>query len=305
MKFRLQEPVLALIVANFIWGAASPIFKWSLTNIEPFTLAFLRFLIATIIILPFVLKNLGFEKKDAGKMLLMAFFGTTINISFFFLALQKTSSINAPIIASAGPIFLFLGSTMFLKEKLKAKTIAGGIIGFLGVLVIVLLPIIEKGLDKSFLGNVYLIVATIAAVIHTILIKELAKKYKALTLVFWTFFIATVTFFPLFFWEVQNHGLLTNLDYKGIIGILFGGVLSSAVAYYLFYYAIEKMNVADVGVFAYMDPVVAILIAAPLLGELPDALFVMGTFLIFFGIYVSEGRIPYHPLHKLRKIREP
>lgn len=301
MKLSLHGPIIALIVTNVIWGAASPIFKWSLTNVEPFTLAFLRFFIATIILLPFVLKSLRIEMKDVGKIFLMALFGTTINISFFFLALQKTSSINAPIIASAGPIFLFLGGVLFLNEKLKTKTIVGGLLGFLGVLIIVLMPIIEKGVDGSFLGNILLIFATLAGVVHVILNKELAKKYKALTLVFWTFFIATATFFPLFFWEVQNHGLLTNLDYKGIIGILFGATLSSALAYYLFYYAIEKMNVADVGMFTYMDPIVAILIAAPLLGEFPDALFVMGSFLIFFGIYVSEGRIHYHLLHKFRK----
>lgn len=303
MKLRLNSPVLALILANFIWGAASPIFKWSLTNVQPFTLAFFRFFIATIIILPFVLKDLKIKKKDIIKTFLMAFFGTTINISFFFLALQRTSSINAPIIASAGPIFLFFGSAIFLKEKLKAKTIAGGIIGFLGVLVIILLPIIRKGIDGSFTGNMLLIIATTAAVINTIMLKELAGKYKAVSLTFWTFVVASITFFPLFFLEVEKYGLLTNLDYKGIVGILFGSILSSALAYYLFYYAIEKMNAADVGVFSYMDPVVAILIAGPLLGEFPDSLFVMGSFLIFFGIWVSEGRIHYHLLHKFKKQR--
>ncbi len=301
MNFNKHSPVISLIIANFIWGAASPIFKWSLTNIEPFTLAFLRFFIATIIILPFALKNISIELKDLNKIFLMALFGTTINISLFFLGLEKTSSINAPIIASAGPIFLFIGGFFLLREKLKTKTILGGILGFLGVLTIIFIPIIERGVDGSFVGNLFLVGATLAGVVHVILNKELAKKYNSLTLVFWTFLIATITFFPLFFWETQSKGFLVNLDYKGIIGIIFGALLSSAVAYYLFYYAVEKMDVADVGIFTYMDPVVAILIAAPLLGEIPDALFVMGSFLVFFGIFISEGRIHYHLFQKRTK----
>lgn len=301
MNFNKHSPVISLIIANFIWGAASPIFKWSLTNIEPFTLAFLRFFIATIIILPFALKNISIELKDLNKIFLMALFGTTINISLFFLGLEKTSSINAPIIASAGPIFLFIGGFFLLREKLKTKTILGGILGFFGVLTIIFIPIIERGVDGSFVGNLFLVGATLAGVVHVILNKELAKKYNSLTLVFWTFLIATITFFPLFFWETQSKGFLVNLDYKGIIGIIFGALLSSAVAYYLFYYAVEKMDVADVGIFTYMDPVVAILIAAPLLGEIPDALFVMGSFLVFFGIFISEGRIHYHLFQKRTK----
>ena len=38
-----MNPILALIITNVIWGAASPIFKLALTNIPPFTLAFIRF----------------------------------------------------------------------------------------------------------------------------------------------------------------------------------------------------------------------------------------------------------------------
>ncbi|EKE12839.1 MAG: hypothetical protein ACD_13C00135G0001, partial [uncultured bacterium] len=46
-----QQAILALIVANIIWGAASPIFKLSLQNIPPFTLAFLRFFLGSILLI--------------------------------------------------------------------------------------------------------------------------------------------------------------------------------------------------------------------------------------------------------------
>ena len=102
-----MNPVLALIITNVIWGAASPIFKFALENIPPFTLAFIRFFFAALLVSPLAIMH---RQKTTGTQLLEiclgAFFGISINIAFFFLALPKTNSINAPIIASAQPIFL-------------------------------------------------------------------------------------------------------------------------------------------------------------------------------------------------------
>src|SRR3989337_1766625 len=91
-----QKAILALILANIIWGATPPIFKWSLTNIEPFTLAFLRFFIGALILFPLISGSLEIKRRDWGKLLLLSLFGITINISFFFLGLERAPSINAP-----------------------------------------------------------------------------------------------------------------------------------------------------------------------------------------------------------------
>lgn len=297
-----QKAILALIIANTIWGAAAPIFKWSLENIQPFTLAFLRFGIASVLLLPFINFNkLAIQKKDWWEVFLISFFGITVNISLFFLALKVTSSINAPIIASAAPIFIMLGSMLFLKEHPGPKKIIGGFIGLLGVLLIVLLPVLDKGLDGSVFGNVLLFIATLGSVHHGIVLKKLSKVYEPLPLLFWSFLIGTLTFVPLVIWEVSQVGFLTGLTAKGLVGIYFGAFLSSAAAYYLFYYAMRNLLASEVGLFTYLDPVIAIIIAYPLLGEIPNSTFILGSILVFGGIYIAEGRIHYHPFHRLKR----
>src|SRR3989338_6900538 len=97
---RHRKAILALILANIIWGAASPIFKFSLQNIPPFTLAFIRFYGASLILLVMTYPYLKIERKDWLKMVLLSFFGVTFNISFFFLGLKLAPSINAPFISS-------------------------------------------------------------------------------------------------------------------------------------------------------------------------------------------------------------
>jgi drug/metabolite transporter (DMT)-like permease len=88
-----QKAIVALIIANLIWGAAAPIFKWSLSNIQPFTLAFFRFFIATYLLAPFI-KTATIKKEHFLYLFLAAVSGVTLNISFFFLGLEYSSSVN-------------------------------------------------------------------------------------------------------------------------------------------------------------------------------------------------------------------
>lgn len=293
-----HQAILALIAANIIWGAASPIFKWSLTNIEPFTLAFLRFSLAALIILPFVIRHLTVRKEDRSTLVFLSLAGVTFNISFFFLGLKIAPAINAPIIATAGPLFLLASSSLFLKEKLKTKVIVGTATGFLGVSLIIFRPIAENGLDLAVLGNFLFVLATLTGVIHTVLIKKIIPHYEPMVLTFWAFVIGTVTFLPLFTIEVARFGFLPNLAFPGIVSILFGVLLCSATAYFLYHWSIKQLLAQEVGVFAYLDPIIAIVIAAPLLGEYPTPIYLLGAIFVFLGIFIAQGRLPYHPIQK-------
>lgn len=295
-----QLAVLALITANLIWGAAPPIFKWSLDNVQPFMLAFLRFFLAAIIIFPFVRKKLKINSDDWPVLLFISLIGLSLHIAYFFVGLKLTSSINAPIISSAAPIFIIIGSAIFLHEKPKKKVIQGTIISLIGVLIIILRPLFENGLDSSLIGNIFFLVAMGLSVFYTLLLKEISPKYNPLALTFWIFLISSLSFLPLVFLEANQTNNLLNLDTKGIIGIMFGAILSSTVAYALLTFAIKYISANEVAVFSYVDPIIAIAIAKPLLGENITNTFLIGSILVFLGIFISENRLHYHPIQLLR-----
>ncbi|MCR4276966.1 MAG: DMT family transporter [Candidatus Roizmanbacteria bacterium] len=299
-----MNPVLALIIANVIWGMASPIFKFALTNIPPFTLAFIRFFFAGLIFLPIALnKWQKLTTKQWMEIILVGFFGITINISFFFLGLAKTESINVPIIASSGPVFIYLLSIFFLREKPKLRVLSGMLIALAGVLFIILSPLILDG--KRFVlgaieGNLFILIATFGSVLQTIFGRNILKKISAIQVATINFLFGSLTFLPFIPNELANWDI-SFLNFAGWLGIIFGVFFSSALAYFLFYYGISKLKAQDVGIFTYIDPLAAIIVAAPLLHEYPNMFYILGGILIFGGIYFAEGRIHWHPLHWLRK----
>ena len=300
----VQRGVLALIIANIIWGFASPIFKWSLTNISPFTLAFLRFFIAAILFGIMLRKNLALpikDKKDLKLLIIHAVTGITGNITFFFLGLQLTLAMNVPVIASSQPIMVFLFAYFFLHEKFKFNKVLGMLIGTIGILGIVLEPIYYKGLDGNALGNFLIVIATISGVIGMLTGRTIFQKYNPLVLTFWAFVISAISFLPPAIAEnIQNPTLLASLDIRGIVGIIFGSVFSSALAYGLFAYGLSKIQASEASLFIYIDPIAGTILSYFMLHEPITLPFLIGALLIFAGIFIAEHRIHYHPIHKLR-----
>lgn len=299
MKSKVKLAILALITANIIWGAAFPIYKLTLTNIPPFTFVFLRFFLSAIILLPFVYKNLKIKVKDLITLFLLSFAGITLTISFLNFGLTLSSSINAPIIISASPIILIIGSFFYLKEKLKTKVLIGTLISFSGVLVVVLIPFFERGISGTITGNLFLVFAAIFSVIHALLLKKVLPKYNTLTIVFWSFLIGSIPLLPLIINEYNQTHWVNNLTLPVLAGIAFAVILATVVGHSLYAYGMKYIAANEVGIFSYIDPIATILVAIPLLHETISTPYIIGSILVFLGIIVAEKRLNYHPLHKL------
>lgn len=295
-----QLAILALIANNVIWGAAPPIFKWSLTDIPPFTLAFLRFYLAAVIIFPFIINRLSIKSEDYFKMFILALCGIVINISFFFLGLQRAASIDVSIIASASPIFLIIAGLAFLGEKPKNKVILGTLISLAGVLVIIIRPLLEQNPNHSITGNLFYVISTIGITLYMFLLKKYNFQYSSLTVVFWVFLFSAFMFFPFFYNETTKIHI-DIFNKRAAFGILYGAIGSSALAYSLLAYGEKFIKASELGIFMYLDPIVTALVAIPLLGETITFSYLLGAVLVFIGLFVAEGRLHYHPFHLLRK----
>lgn len=299
-----MNPVLALIITNIIWGAAAPIFKFSLENIPPFILAFIRFSAASLIFLPFAYKHWQpITKKDFAEIFLIGFFSVGLNISFLFLGLLRAESINASIIGTAAPVFLYFISIFLLKEKPKAKIFTGMLVALIGVLVVILSPLLLDG-KKLHIGevegNIFFVLCTIAGfIMHPLIGRDVLRRVNPYFATYLSFIVGSLFFLPFAIHEFQGWSF-TELNIKGWVGIIYGTFFSSAVAYFFYNYGVAKIKSQEVGLFNYIDPVSSVIIAAPLLHEYPDKYFFIGALLVFGGIFIAENRLHWHPIHKIK-----
>lgn len=298
-----MNPFLAIIIANIIFGTTSPIMKMGLTEIPPALLGFIRFASAALILAPFAISRWNpLSRKNWMILILAGICGVGIHIGLFFLGLQLTQSIVGPVIASSGPVILYAMSLVFLKEKFMLRKFNGMLVALAGVLVIVLAPLALNGTEvhhQQTLGNVLIFLATIFGILHSLLIKKITEKISAIQMSVIVFVTGSLCFLPFTFGEIQNWSI-ESVTAKGWFALLFGSIFVCVGGYTLFHYALTKIDASDVGMFTYMDPVIALVVAWPLLGEKPDIFYFLGSVLVFGGIYIAERRIHWHPFHKLR-----
>ena len=191
---------------------------------------------------------------------------------------------------------------MFLfKEKPKTKLTTGILISLIGVLVVILRPLFENSVQVELIGNLFFVISTLGFVIYTLLLKEIAKKYPPVVIAFWTFLFAAIYTLPFVFIESRNLNFIIGIGWQGWIGVGFGVIFSLAIAYTLYAYILKFIPADEAGIFLYVDPIASILVAIPLLGEKLTISFILGSILVFFGIFIAEGRIHYHPVHRFSK----
>jgi drug/metabolite transporter (DMT)-like permease len=290
-----QSAIVAITLCTIIWSAASPFFKWSMQETPPFTLLFFRFFVATLIMLPIIRKRIAIKFEDFYKILLLAITGITCNIGLYYLGLSLSQSINAPIFTSTMPIFLVVGSIIFLHEIPKKKIIWGTLISLLGIMIIVLRPTDHLPLYGSVLGNTYFILSVLSLVSYTFLLKKFKLPYAPSTIIFWMFFLAMITFFPPFvFEEIATHSLAT-LDFRGSFGIMYGAVFSSILGQIFYNYSVNNLKANEIGIFMYLGPIVTALVAIPLLHEQITFEYLLGSVFVFLGLFIAEVKFRYHP----------
>ncbi|RJQ37474.1 hypothetical protein C4559_03590 [Candidatus Microgenomates bacterium] len=290
--------ILALIISSVIWGSTSTVMKLTLKEVPIFSLAFIRFFLAALLLYPFVRKKLSIDRKDIPILVISAFLGVTLNISFFFWGLTQTSALNAGIIVTSSPIFLILIAHTFLKEKISKNLVVGAVMSMVGISIIISKDTLANGLNVFPFGDFLILAATLFFVFYEVISKGLFKKYNPLVVTFYSFAIGAMGFLPSLVVEFQREPYwIQNISTPAIFGIIYGILFSSLIAYSFWEWGLFKISASKAGFFFYLDPIASTITAVVILSEKVTTPFLIGAAFIFIGLFFAESH-PYRMLSK-------
>lgn len=296
------KALAALTLASIFWGANGPIMKLALASVPIFSLAFLRFGFASLLLLTIVAKKLSVKRQDFPRLVACSLCGIGLHIPLYFAGLRLTSAINAGIIIASLPLFTLFLAHIFLREKIRPILIASGVLGMLGILIIIGKDVVLHGFSLSPLGDFLILASTLLFVGFEILSKKLFKVYDPLTVTFYSFVFGSVLFLPGVLYEFYSSPWYLNLPPAAIIGILYGIFFSSFGSYNLWQWGLSQIPASRVGFFFHLDPVVSTIFAVVILSEQITLPFILGSVFIFAALFLAEGRIPISPfMHKIRR----
>lgn len=306
--FQKSWPYAAIIAAHVIWGVNFIVAKLTLQEIPPMSLAFLRFTIALFLLLPFLVterKKIKIDNKDIPKLFAIGALMVTLNIAFFYAGLARTTVTSASVLTMIIPVASVLTGWWFLKEKVYVVNLVGILLGLLGAVLVVGLPLIMLGLQSagtSLLGNGLIILASLAWVGGAILSKEMLKKYSTLILTTIVFLVGLLSFIvPAITEYLQNPSWPHQVTYLGISGLIFIALASSISAYFLFEWGLSKLGVVQADLFQYIEPLIATTLGVLILNEQLRFSLIIGGILVGLGVYFATFAKAHHKHHKAHR----
>lgn len=281
--------IVALFIVQLLYGFNYTFAKTVMNEnyIKPFGFVLLRVIGATILfwILSLFLPKEKIEKKDFFTLFMAAVFGVFINMLFFLKGLEFTSPIHASTIMTITPIVILILSALFLKERITQLKITGIVIGFIGALILTLYGQSPRAADNVPLGNLLIFLNAVSYSVYVILIKKLTEKYHPFTFIKWLFLFGLILVTPFGFNELQAVQWQSFTPYI-TFSVLFVVIGATFGTYLLNPLAIRKLKASTVGIFIYLQPVIAGLFALATGADFIDAIKIGAMLLIFLGVFL-------------------
>ncbi|MGJ0908987.1 DMT family transporter [Clostridium botulinum] len=281
-----------MILSTLFWGGAFIAAKLSAPFIPPFTLTFLRFLVATLVLFFIIIikeKNIyKIKKKDIPVFLFTGIVGMVGYHIFFFKASTYTTATNSSLIAASNPIITCILSVIFLKDKLSSKGIIGIILSFTGVLLAITNGAIANILNINFnKGDILMIIAVLCWASYGVFSKKVMPKYSPMTLTFYSFLFCTLFLIPFVIYE-KPLSLINKVPYYSYIAILYMSIFASVIGYLVQQISIKQVGPSKTSIFVNLVPISSIVLSTIILGEKITIITILSTALIVAGVYICQ-----------------
>ncbi|MFC3286185.1 DMT family transporter [Litchfieldella rifensis] len=270
----LRDLLLGLAVI-VIWALNIIVIKIGVADMPPLLLMTLRFLLVAMLLVPF---NPVYRHQLPFLLLLSVTFGT-LHFALLFIGLGQAEAGTGALLVQMGTPFATILAVIFLKERLGPKRLVGLILSFAGVVVLAGGPTLPSPLPLALL-----LLSALGWAVSQLLIKR-GPNIAPLALAGWValFAVPQVALGSLLF-ESDHLDALANAGWAGWGAVLYTAVMSSIVAYGLWYGLLRRHAVNRVVPLTLLVPVLAVLLGVLLLGDSLGLHKLAGGALVIVGI---------------------
>ncbi|EWH01666.1 DMT family transporter [Halomonas sp. BC04] len=279
---------LAPLGAVLIWSGNMTINQLTVGSIAPSSIAFLRWVLALVVLTPFVLPS-AWQHRDVirrqwPKLAVLGLIGMALWQGLAYVAAETTSATNMGILAAMVPLLTVLLSALILREAPSLGGSLGGIVALLGVTVL-----LGRGNPLSLLqlevalGDLLMVIAATCYALYGVMLKR-----WPLDLPPWVVLYVQVCFAVLFLLPGYLLGPMTPVDSHNVWLILYAGIPASIITTFLWMRAIRQIGASQASIFINLMPLFSALIAMAFLNERIALFHLIGGVLVLAGVIMAQ-----------------
>ena len=282
---------LKLILTTIIWGGTFIAGRIAVQDVGVFSIAFLRFAIATLLLLAINAHQGHVQKLTFKQWVGIVFLGLTGILAYnaFFLGgLKLLPASRASLIVALNPIAIALSSAIIFRESLSKLKLFGILISLTGVSIILSkgnpIDLIKTGIET---GDLLLFGCVASWVSYTLIGKQVLKTVSNLTATTYSCLVGAIALLPI----ALKEGLLADLPKLSLnagFSTAYMGVFGTVIAFLWYSEGIRKLGTTRTGIFTNLVPTTAVLISVFGFGEPLTTYIVIGGTLVISGVLCTN-----------------
>ena len=276
---------LSYLFTIILWGSAFPMIKIALNDFSAESLSAFRLILATIILLPFVIikKLPTTELRDIPVIFILGFCGFVIYHTALNFGETLISAGISGILVSTTPIFSSALAYIFLKEHFSKWNWLSSLVAFIGISIISISK--DDYTTINVLGVFIILLASFSESLYFTFQKKYIEKYGFIAFTLYTI-MASSPFMLIFIPEIIND--IHGATFTSIVSVLYLAIFPTIIPYVLLAYIVKSVGVSDATMSLYLTPIVSLLLSYLLLDELPTTLAIIGGIITLLGVSLSN-----------------
>jgi len=287
-----QQGHLIMLLVMGIFGLNIPINKYLYAEglLSPIAMTLLRMGFAAIAfwIVSLFTKKEKVEKKDFLILCIGGLCGMLINQSLFAIGLGQTSSVDASIITTSGPLFAMILAAIILKEPITLKKAGGVLVGGSGAIFLVYTSnvVSTDGQGSALLGDMAVLSAQLFYSFYLVITRPLSTKYSPITMMKWMFLFSALIDLPIGFKHVVNAPLFHQPDVLPYLLLSFTLLGATFFTYMMIPLAQRRIRPTTISMYNNMQPLIASGVAIYMGMDRFTVEKLIAAMLIFGGVYL-------------------
>ena len=283
---------LKLLLASVFWGGTFIAGKLLAGQVPPFSAAFLRFLLATLLLLMICWRRNGKlpqpDRDDIAAVLLLGLSGVFAYNAFFFAGLNWIEAGRAAVIVANNPVTIALFAALLFGEKLTPRALLGIGLSVAGAVTVVvrgdISQLVSGGIGR---GELMIFGCVVSWTIYSLVGRRAMRHLSPLVAVTCSAAVGTILLAPF----ALAEGLLAQIRFYSIeawASLTYLALFGTVIGFVWYYQGIKHLGSTRAGQFINFVPIAAVALSAGLLGEPLTASLLVGLLLVSSGLYLTN-----------------
>lgn len=279
---------LALVAMAVIWGVNFSVVKYATQVMEPLAYNALRMTLGCLVLFAIAYARPGRHAStaDRRRLMLLGVLGHCVYQVLFIKGITLTRAGTASLVVAASPALVAIVARMLGHERLPMRTVIGIALSISGVMLVLGGSVSADG-TSHLIGDLMILAAVVAWAFYTALLMPVTRRADSVQIAAWTLLGGVV---PL---TLIATPALLRTEWSAIApltwgAVVYSGLFAMVVAYLFWYRGVEQIGPTRTAMFGNLQPIVAVLFAWPLLGEVPTLFQGAGAATVVGGLWLAR-----------------